>query len=82
MPQAPAGARSSDVVEAVRTILADVRDRGDAAVRELTERFDGVRFDDLAVSDGERKRALEAVPTEVRDAPGFTCTSTRMRQWR
>jgi len=29
------------VQETVREILADVRQRGDAAVRELSERFDG-----------------------------------------
>ncbi|RPI10164.1 MAG: histidinol dehydrogenase, partial [Actinobacteria bacterium] len=33
-------------VAAVREILADVRARGDEAVRELTERFDGVRLAD------------------------------------
>jgi len=39
-----------DAVEAaVRTILADVRQRGDAALLDLTERFDGVRPDALRV---------------------------------
>ena len=33
--------RSSRPIDAVRAILADVRARGDAALRELTERFDG-----------------------------------------
>jgi histidinol dehydrogenase len=34
-------------VAAVREILAAVKQRGDAALRELTERFDGVVLDDL-----------------------------------
>ncbi len=34
-------------------IIADVRERGDAAVRELGERFDGVRLENLAVSANE-----------------------------
>ena len=64
------GRRASDdaPVEAVREILADVRERGDAAVRELTERFDGVRLDDLPSRRGPADAALDAVPVELRDA--------------
>ena len=36
-------------IDAVREILAEVRKRGDAAVREYTQRFDGVVLDDLRV---------------------------------
>ena len=43
-PAAP----GSDVGEAVAAIIADVRKRGDAAVRDFTERFDGCRLGDLA----------------------------------
>src|SRR5207237_59681 len=45
-------------VAAVQAILADVRDRGDAAVRECTERFDGVVVDDLRVPAAEVQQAL------------------------
>lgn len=55
-------------VEAVREILAEVRKRGDAAVREYTERFDGVRIDDLRVPDEEIRAALEAIPATLREA--------------
>ncbi len=48
-------------VAAVQAIVADVRDRGDAAVIELTERFDGVTLaalrvpvDEVADGAGER----------------------------
>ena len=55
-------------VEAVREILAEVRKRGDAAVREYTERFDGVRIDDLRVPDEEIRAAVDAIPATLREA--------------
>jgi len=55
-------------VEAVRAILAAVASRGDAAVREYTERFDGVAIDDLRVPAEELKAALEATPAPLREA--------------
>ena len=55
-------------VEAVRAILADVRERGDAAVRDLTERFDGCRIDDLRVPTSELTEALGNLDRGVRRA--------------
>src|ERR1700690_2735625 len=37
----------------VRQIIAAVRSRGDAALREFTEKYDGVRIDALAVGEPE-----------------------------
>jgi histidinol dehydrogenase len=68
LPRPGAGGNEAPVVDAVRAILGDVRARGDVAVRECTERFDGVQLDELAVPDDERKRALDAIPAGVRDA--------------
>src|SRR5262245_53932832 len=45
----PRPGADDEPVEAVRDILAAVRDKGDVAVRELTARFDGVDIDDLRV---------------------------------
>ena len=56
------------MVRAVRDILASVRDRGDAAVRELTERFDGVVVDELAVPRADWKRALDGIDPALRAA--------------
>ena len=53
---------------AVQAILADVRARGDEAVRELTEKFDGARFDELRVPPGEVAGALARIPAELREA--------------
>src|SRR6478672_8224897 len=54
-------------VAAVQAILADVRDRGDAAVRELSERFDHVVLDALRVPRAEMRGALEAAAEGIED---------------
>lgn len=59
---------STDQREAVRAIIAAVRERGDDALRELTERFDGVRPDSLTVEPSEIDEAAARTPAEVRDA--------------
>jgi histidinol dehydrogenase len=48
-----------EVADVVRTIVDAVRERGDAALRDFTARFDGCRLDDLAVSRAEREAAVE-----------------------
>ncbi len=55
-------------VAAVREILAAVKQRGDAALRELTERFDGVVLDDLRVPVADLRAARDAVAPALRDA--------------
>ena len=55
-------------VAAVRAILEDVKTRGDTALFDLTERFDGVRPDPLRVPSAEIKAALEAVAPPLRAA--------------
>lgn len=57
-------AQDPAVQKAVRRILADVRKRGDAAVREYTKKFDGVLPRDIPVSP----RALKAIPSAQADA--------------
>ena len=60
--------RAPEVPAAVAGIIADVRERGDVAVRALTERFDGARLDSLFL-DPARWDALAAqCPAEVRAA--------------
>jgi histidinol dehydrogenase len=55
-------------VRAVREIIADVRARGDAAVRDLTERFDTCRVDDLRVPSSELAAALDGLSPDVRES--------------
>lgn len=54
--------------EEVRAILDEVRTGGDAAVRDLTERFDGVALDTAAVAPDEIANAREAIAPELRRA--------------
>jgi histidinol dehydrogenase len=55
-------------VAAVREILAEVRKRGDAALREYSERFDHVEIDRLRVEPAELAGALRATPLALREA--------------
>jgi histidinol dehydrogenase len=54
--------------QVVQAILADVRARGDAAVRDHTERLDGVVLDDLRVPADELRQALDSIPKALREA--------------
>ncbi|MGH9243024.1 MAG: histidinol dehydrogenase [Acidimicrobiales bacterium] len=68
LPRPTMGGGGDEPVAVVRAILADVRERGDAAVREYTARFDGAELDDLAVPAEDLKRALDAIPSDLRQA--------------
>ena len=61
-------ADDGSALEAVREIIGDVRARGDGALRELTERFDGCRIDELRVPTEELRVALDDAPSEFRAA--------------
>ena len=50
------------VEETVAQIIKNVRERGDAALREYSEKFDGVVIKDFLVSDGEINEALMEIP--------------------
>ena len=55
------------ILQTVEAILADVRERGDAALCEYTERFDRLKLDatTLEVSTAEIEQALAAVDRET-----------------
>ena len=63
-PETPTGGP----VDVVRDILVTVAERGDAAVREYTSRFDGVELDSLVVADAELAAAMERIEPDVRAA--------------
>jgi len=52
----------------VQELLADVRERGDAALREITARFDRATLEALEVSEAEFEAAESAVDDELRAA--------------
>lgn len=55
-------------MERVRPLCDDVRDRGVAALVELTERFDGVRLESIRVPAEALRGALAALDPQVRTA--------------
>lgn len=57
-------AESEDIRKAVEAILADIEQRGDAAVREYTKRFDGVDLDSFLVSPEEIDDAVDIVGSD------------------
>ena len=63
-----AGVAPATVAPAVAAIIADVRARGDLAVRELTARFDGPTLDDPFLDDATWDALAAQCPAGVRAA--------------
>jgi histidinol dehydrogenase len=64
----PGGFLSAKVRDAARRIVEDVRERGDEALLEHTERFDGVRPDQIRVPGDEIERARASLPADLEDS--------------
>jgi len=64
----PAQSRAVALREGVETIVAAVRARGDDALREFTERYDGTALDALDVRDDEFVAAEARLPSELKAA--------------
>jgi histidinol dehydrogenase len=58
----------ASVTATVEPIVADVRARGEAAVTDATQRFDGVTLTSIKVDASELARALETLDPQVRSA--------------
>ena len=61
----------AEIEQRVADILADVQQRGDAAVLDYTARFDGLSarsMDELELTQAELKAAFESIPAAQRDA--------------
>jgi histidinol dehydrogenase len=54
--------------ETVAAIIAEVRAKGDSALRGFTQEFDQVRLDELQVPTAQVKAALGRIPTALREA--------------
>ena len=72
---------SPDVDAVVAEIIANVRTRGDAALIELTEKYDRLSLtsDTLRISDSEIEAAVDKVPSAQMDA--LTLASERIRAY-
>ena len=77
--QRPALAVDISIRSDVRDILNEVRQHGDAALKEFTHRFDGVDLDSLEVGDAEYRHAeakltraqIEAIDTAIANVQRF-----------
>lgn len=61
-------AETRELHDTVAAIIADVRSRGDVALREMAARFDGVQLGSLKVTADEIAEAVDAVPHELKNA--------------
>jgi len=68
-PAAVSGASVSraDVADVVTTVIADIRSRGDEAVREYSEKFDKWSPENFKLSSEEVERIVARVPQQVVD---------------
>jgi histidinol dehydrogenase len=64
----PGGFLSPEIRDAARRILGDVRERGDEALLEYTERFDGVRPKGFRVPGKEIERSRASLLSELEES--------------
>ncbi|AUH64999.1 histidinol dehydrogenase [Paracoccus zhejiangensis] len=76
-PARSASGDNAPVEAAVRQILADIRSRGDAAVREYSERFDGTAPEVFEVSMADREAAVAALDPQTRADTEFAIANVR-----
>lgn len=69
----------ADILPKVEPIVRDVRQRGDHALREYTERFDkaDISKSPIAVSDAERAAAAERISPTLRQAIEYAVENVR-----
>lgn len=54
--------------EIVKPIMADIKEKGDAALRYYTEKFDGISLDNFEISESEIKEAIKNLDEETKAA--------------
>ncbi len=76
-PLPEAAAEDGAIAGTVRAILAEVRAGGDAALRALSQRFDGVEVGAIEVSEAERAAAVAALDPQTRADTEFAIANVR-----
>ena len=61
-----------DVIDAVKEIIADVRQNGNSAVKKYSEKFDGIETDCRELSEDEIENAVKSLDDEVLEALKFS----------
>jgi histidinol dehydrogenase len=64
----PGGFLSAEIRDAARRIVESVRDRGDEALLEYAERFDGVRPEPIRVREEEIEHARGSLPVDLEES--------------
>jgi histidinol dehydrogenase len=73
----PGGFLCEGVRDAARRIVDDVRDRGDEALLAYTERFDGVRLQEIQVPRSEIDKARRSLSPELEESFGVAIDNVR-----
>ncbi len=76
-PGRDSAADTGNVAELVATILADVRARGDAAVRDFSARFDASSLERFEVSAAERRAVVADMDRQTRADTEFAIDNVR-----
>lgn len=66
--QRPAITEGANITAAVSSVVENVKQNGDAALKELTQKFDGVELDNIRVSTQEIEEAAERLTPEMKAA--------------
>ncbi|MGD6756461.1 histidinol dehydrogenase [Streptomyces sp. BH105] len=77
VPAAQVSAARADVADRVRAILDDIRERGDEAVRQYSEKFDNWSPESFRLSSEEIERIVAGVPEQVLDDIRFVQEQVR-----
>ena len=77
VPATAADNASGDVADRVRGIIADIRTRGDAAVREYSATFDRWEPESFRLSDEEITQLIDSLPRQVIDDIAFVQAQVR-----
>ena len=68
LPRPLLDSRVENALTDVREIIREVREGGDEALYEITERFDGCRLESLSIGRNEMIKALEEIPSSLKSA--------------
>ncbi|APD07311.1 histidinol dehydrogenase [Flavobacteriaceae bacterium UJ101] len=60
--------KSEDLNSLVRTIFDDIKEKGDQAIKEYTQRFDQISLEEIQVSKGEIEKDSQKVSEELKRA--------------
>ncbi len=77
VPATAADNASGEVADRVRGIIADIRTRGDAAVREYSATFDRWEPESFRLSDREITQLIDSLPRQVIDDIAFVQEQVR-----